>query len=501
MVLMCRNLAARIHPFGFNMPLINHYEVLQVSQNAEAEVIEAAFKRLSLKYHPDRCPDADAHGKMVQINLAYHHLRDALRRKEHDEELTKENHRARKARREAWEASKVKQREERARQAEENDKKARAEMEKARSKPSGWDEAGRPATPARDFSQKAVTPPVSQGSSGPRDSSKIDAKRPGPPEKTRETLTEEKKGKRQSMRSLAPELEAMLDRGCARNEAIKRLVHLGYTLEEASVMVGQIVDQRSTRGIPAPPLNPLGSGTVSNDWGRGKAGRAVWLGLGISFVVLVSGLCLWTFREKTGPNLTQETFETAYTDGGVSGGGTSQLSMFTDPTRARIIELFRTGKRQEALREFDQLLENDKDNSQTFELRGYFHGEMGQHQQAVADYTRAIELGQEKPALFLNRGINQMKIGHFREAIRDFSQVIALDPEESSAYLGRGICRSRLENHEDAVSDYSRFIQLRPQDAKGYLNRHFSLKRIGLTDQAEKDLQEALRLYPALNKK
>jgi curved DNA-binding protein CbpA len=35
-----------------------HYDVLQVRPNADAEMIEAAFKRLAAKYHPDRNPAA-----------------------------------------------------------------------------------------------------------------------------------------------------------------------------------------------------------------------------------------------------------------------------------------------------------------------------------------------------------------------------------------------------------------------------------------------------------
>src|SRR5262249_17488865 len=36
------------------------YQVLQVDPDADPDVIEAAFKRLALKYHPDRSPAADA---------------------------------------------------------------------------------------------------------------------------------------------------------------------------------------------------------------------------------------------------------------------------------------------------------------------------------------------------------------------------------------------------------------------------------------------------------
>lgn len=47
----------------------NYYEILQVTADAEPEVIEAAYKRLAFKYHPDRNPGS-ADGRMRELNEA-----------------------------------------------------------------------------------------------------------------------------------------------------------------------------------------------------------------------------------------------------------------------------------------------------------------------------------------------------------------------------------------------------------------------------------------------
>jgi curved DNA-binding protein CbpA len=59
----------------------NLYRVLQVDPSAEPEVIDAAYKRLALRYHPDRnLNDPLAADKMKQINEAYRILgKPALR--------------------------------------------------------------------------------------------------------------------------------------------------------------------------------------------------------------------------------------------------------------------------------------------------------------------------------------------------------------------------------------------------------------------------------------
>jgi curved DNA-binding protein CbpA len=56
------------------------YKILQVDSEAEEEVIEAAYRRLARKYHPDVASGSDAQERMVRINQAWEVLRDPVRR-------------------------------------------------------------------------------------------------------------------------------------------------------------------------------------------------------------------------------------------------------------------------------------------------------------------------------------------------------------------------------------------------------------------------------------
>jgi len=64
----------------------NYYRVLQVDAYAEPEVIEGAYRRLAMKYHPD-LNDAASQTKMQLINEAYQVLRDPARRAQYDQEM------------------------------------------------------------------------------------------------------------------------------------------------------------------------------------------------------------------------------------------------------------------------------------------------------------------------------------------------------------------------------------------------------------------------------
>jgi curved DNA-binding protein CbpA len=67
------------------------YKVLQVDSEAEDEVIEAAYRRLARKYHPDVSPDPESQERMVRINQAWELLRDPQRRAAVDRARTRAN--------------------------------------------------------------------------------------------------------------------------------------------------------------------------------------------------------------------------------------------------------------------------------------------------------------------------------------------------------------------------------------------------------------------------
>ena len=65
--------------------MIDYYEALQVERTADAKVIKTSYRKLALKYHPDRNPgDTDAEEKFKQINEAYAVLSDAQKRAHYD---------------------------------------------------------------------------------------------------------------------------------------------------------------------------------------------------------------------------------------------------------------------------------------------------------------------------------------------------------------------------------------------------------------------------------
>ena len=62
----------------------DYYEVLGVARDADLKAIKNAFRKLALKYHPDRNKSPDAEEKFKEIAQAYAVLSDPKKRQEYD---------------------------------------------------------------------------------------------------------------------------------------------------------------------------------------------------------------------------------------------------------------------------------------------------------------------------------------------------------------------------------------------------------------------------------
>ena len=64
----------------------DYYEVLGVGKNASADEIKRAYRRMAMKYHPDKNPDnKEAEGKFKECAEAYEVLSDPDKRQRYDQ--------------------------------------------------------------------------------------------------------------------------------------------------------------------------------------------------------------------------------------------------------------------------------------------------------------------------------------------------------------------------------------------------------------------------------
>jgi curved DNA-binding protein CbpA len=71
---------------GKRIEMKDYYQILCIEKNASGEDIKKAFRRLALKFHPDRNPANTEvwEEKFKEINEAYSVLSDNVKRKQYD---------------------------------------------------------------------------------------------------------------------------------------------------------------------------------------------------------------------------------------------------------------------------------------------------------------------------------------------------------------------------------------------------------------------------------
>ncbi|OGW33139.1 MAG: hypothetical protein A2X59_05920 [Nitrospirae bacterium GWC2_42_7] len=64
----------------------DYYKILEIKHDADIEEIKNSYRRLALRYHPDKCTNALSLERMKEINEAYSLLKNPIRRLRYDRE-------------------------------------------------------------------------------------------------------------------------------------------------------------------------------------------------------------------------------------------------------------------------------------------------------------------------------------------------------------------------------------------------------------------------------
>lgn len=136
---------------------------------------------------------------------------------------------------------------------------------------------------------------------------------------------------------------------------------------------------------------------------------------------------------------------------------------------------YRAGKYEEALRDFNKVLELDPNNAGSYHNRGVLHYHQGKYAEALTDLNRAIELKLENAESYTNRGAAHAGLGNFAAAISDFNKAIELDPDHADAYNNRGAQYAKAGMFEAAISDFSRALALSPDYVDAQRNKELAL--------------------------
>ena len=61
---------------------MDYYKILELNKNCTQDDIKKSYRKLAMKYHPDKCKDTDGEEKFKKISEAYDTLSDNDKRRQ-----------------------------------------------------------------------------------------------------------------------------------------------------------------------------------------------------------------------------------------------------------------------------------------------------------------------------------------------------------------------------------------------------------------------------------
>ncbi|MCB9186533.1 MAG: tetratricopeptide repeat protein [Flavobacteriales bacterium] len=128
--------------------------------------------------------------------------------------------------------------------------------------------------------------------------------------------------------------------------------------------------------------------------------------------------------------------------------------------------LFGSGKYDEALQLYTQVLMSNPDNMNAHLRRGFCYSVLKEYDKSISDYSVVIHHHPDHPFAYLSRGSAYNKKELWEPALADFDMVLSLDPENQEAYNNRGWAKTGLGLYKEACQDWKTSRKLGNEEAK-----------------------------------
>lgn len=151
-----------------------------------------------------------------------------------------------------------------------------------------------------------------------------------------------------------------------------------------------------------------------------------------------------------------------------------------DTAKEKAIRLALRNKYRDAISAYTTAIEEDKNDAESFYLRGKCYSLLNLNDQALADFNQAIELDSKNPLAYLELAEHYYRRKMITEAEKVLQNVFELAPDMAEAYFLRGRMNNervglfyfrrmkfegneKLKYIEQSVNDFDQVISLQPK--------------------------------------
>ncbi len=153
-------------------------------------------------------------------------------------------------------------------------------------------------------------------------------------------------------------------------------------------------------------------------------------------------------------------------------------------------ELFKQGKREEAIKLTTKAIDINKENIDGYVLRASMLDAMKQYDKAAADYSKVIELEPDAAGAYQRRGECHFKAGKIKESIADFDKYLTFVPQREPDHWQRGLSYYYDGEFDKGVKQFELHKKVNPEDVENAVWHYLCKARIDGAVKAREALIE-----------
>ncbi len=154
----------------------------------------------------------------------------------------------------------------------------------------------------------------------------------------------------------------------------------------------------------------------------------------------------------------------------------------------------RAGQPDKAKEQFDAAVKAFPENPLVFNNRGMFLQQQGKLSEAIVDFTQAIEINKNYLYAYTNRGFCLLQEGNPKSAEADFSRSLQINKSQPAVYSQRASARMNQNNLVGALADNRAALQLDAKNPTAQADLAFTLFFTGKYENALQAFEAAYKL-------
>ncbi len=154
-------------------------------------------------------------------------------------------------------------------------------------------------------------------------------------------------------------------------------------------------------------------------------------------------------------------------------------------------EDFNQGKFEDTLLTLNDLLNRDEFHLEAVLMRGVVLRKLSNYNEALKDFDKLINLVPNDANVFSERGVTYLHMKYMDASLEDMNTAVSLEPNNPYRYSCRAYVKDKMQDDEGARSDYEKAIELDPSDEIAYNNLGLLLEKAGKKKAALKNFEQS----------